>query len=229
MYALFTQHDEAYAPLSSLTWDQNKMIYAKRHGYATHVLTDKFVNGFQKIHMAKNILENNPNYKWIWWTGADSLITNMKIKIEDRVMDQYHFLISVDNNGLNADSLLIRNSPEGRAIIDDILSKEAECSQYWDSEQKALGYTLGVPLTHTWTTFGPITIGEKWRGKAKIVPQKYFNSYDYKFYGDLMPDHRDRLGVIGHWSYGDWLIHWPAITLYSRIDLANFYSQYIIS
>ena len=237
MYAIYTHHDSKYQELADITWHQNKLLYAERHGYATHVRTDNFrtanhegpMTGFEKIHMAKEILEEHPEYEWLWWTGTDSMITNMNIRIEDRIFNNYHFIVAVDINGINADSFLIRNSPEGHIVLNDILSKEQECNNNWDKEQLAMALILGLPGTSRtfWPPHGPITVTDKYRSIAKIVPQKYMNSYDYNLYREY-DDHRDRLGVNGNWSYGDWLMHWPGTNLQMRIALAKHYSQYIV-
>jgi len=61
----------------------------------------------------------------------------------------------------------------------------------------------------------------------KIVHQKTFNSYNY----EIMYNQ----GIIHHpppwegmWEHGDLLIHWPAMQLYRRLQLAEEYSQYVI-
>lgn len=226
---MFSQHDGKYAALGRLTWDQNKLIYAKKHGYATHLKTDAFKNGFDKMHMAKQILTDHPEYEWIWWTGCDSIITNMNIRIEDRIMNQYHFIVAVDVNGINADSILFRNSPEGREILDDILALEPECEKFWDTEQRAVCLALGVPIgaDPSWPPPGPITMNSKYADIAKIMPQKYMNSFNYQFYREYT-DQRDKSGVDGNWSYGDWLLHWPALSLEHRIQCFQHYCTYVI-
>lgn len=227
MYALFTQHNEKYKPLADLTWEQNKVIYAKKHGYAYH--HKPFTGAFDKIRFTKEILVENPNYKWIWWTGCDSMITNMEVRIEDRVLDQYHFLITVDVNGLNSDSYLVKNSPEGIALLDDILSKEEESMKFWDQDQRGICLALGLPYTAdpSWPQPGPIDVIEKYKNIVKILPQKYMNSYNYSFYREHV-DTRDKLGVNGEWSYGDWLIHWPALNLESRINCFMKYQPFVV-
>ncbi len=234
MYALFTQHNDKYQDLADLTWEQNKVIYAKKHGYDYHAKTDEFKTGFDKMYMAKDLLENNSHYEWLWWTGTDSMITNMNVRIEDRIMNQYHLIVSTDVNGLNADSFLIRNSPEGRAIVDDVLSLEQECLPYWDTEQRAFCIVLGIPFggipvdgNPGWPPPGIINMNSKYADIVKIVPQKYLNSYNYQFYREHI-DHRDKTGVDGNWSYGDWLIHWPALSKEHRIQCFNAYAPFVV-
>lgn len=241
MYALISHHDSKYKPLGDITWNQNKLIYAKRHGYAVHCKTDNFITGkdrspmtgFEKVYFAKEILESHPEYKWIWWTGTDSMITNMNVRIEDRIFNNYHFIIATDVNGINADSWLVKNSSQGHEFLDDVLSLESECLKFWDTEQRAMALTLGLPVTGEVAWMGQtkgdnITLSDKWTDIVKIVPQKYFNSYIYRFYGDQYPDQRDRLGVDGNWTYGDWLVHWPGTTLDMRLQAANEFQKVIV-
>lgn len=239
-YALFTHHTENYNKLSRLTWEENKVLYAKRHGYAYYAKTENWksqsanglMTGFEKLHMAKDILESHPEHEWIWWTGTDSMITNMHIRIEDKIDNDYHFMMSVDFNGLNADSLLIRNSAEGRQFIDEVLTLETTYVNVWDSEQRAIAILLGVPTSdHFWNPSSSLRLNENYSSVAKIVPQKYMNSYNFELYHPYYPhsrNNKDKLDYIGNWTKGDWLIHWPATNLDMRVQLANHYNQEIV-
>lgn len=232
MYALITLHDKNYQPLADLTWNENKVSYASMHGYAAHALTEGVDNlkeiGYQKIHLAKQILEEHPEYEWIWWTGTDTMITNMGTRIEDRINNNYHFIVSVDVNGINADSFLVRNTPEGRGFIDDILSVKDQAMSRWDTEQWAISHLLGFPGTGEpgWPFGDDLKITNQYKDVVKIMPQRYMNSFNYLLYH--YQDHRDRLGWDGNWQLGDWLIHWPATSLEYRIQLANFYKEHVI-
>lgn len=237
MYALITHHDAGYQRLADLTWDNNKVLYAKKHGYGYHARTDNFVtlnpngpmNGFEKIWIAKQVLEDHPEYEWIWWTGTDSIITNFSTRIEDRVNNAYHFIVCVDINGINADSLLIRNSPEGLAFLDEILAQEPNTINHWDTEQRAIANLLGWPGTGD-KGFPPpdqLTVPDKYKNIVKVMPQRYMNSFNYHLYPQYAVP-RDKLDFDGNWQLGDWLIHWPATPLDYRIELFNFYKEYII-
>ena len=39
-FALVTAHNEGYQPLADITWNQNKLLYAERHGYDAIAKTD---------------------------------------------------------------------------------------------------------------------------------------------------------------------------------------------
>jgi hypothetical protein len=232
MYALVGLHDANYQPLADLTWTQNKLEYAELHGYKTFCRTDNFIPnvgiGYQKIYFIKELLETHPDIEWFWWTGTDAMITNFGTRIQDRIDTQYHFIVAVDINGINADSFLVRNTPEGRGYMQNLLDLEEECSKHWDVEQRAMSLALGIPPTaQPWTE--DTEIDEKYVDVVKLVPQRYMNSFNYKLYGNAYPDHNnDRFGWDGNWQLGDWLIHWPATSLEQRIQLFNFYKEYII-
>ena len=231
MHAIISLNDEKYQPLSDITWNQNKLLYAQRHGYGAICKIDDLrpnTNiGYQKIYFIRDVMDEHPEYDWIWWTGTDSMITNFAARIEDRIDNDYHFIICVDVNGLNADSFLIRNTPEGRALIEDILSIEVEATEHWDAEQRAMAMIMGLPVTAApWPISNHVPINEKYESIVKVVPQRFMNSYNYQMYH--YSDHRDKLGIDGNWHPGDWLIHWPAASLEQRIQLSIFYMEHIV-
>ena len=232
MYALVELHTTNYQPLADATWIDNKLKYAELHGYNTFCRTDNFVPdvgvGYQKIYYIKELMETNPDIKWFWWTGTDTMITNFGTRIEDRIDNRYHAIFTVDVNGINADSFLIRNTPEGRKIIDSVLALEQESSKYWDVEQRAISTLLGFPGTSEagWPFGDDLKITNEYADTVKLVPQRYMNSFNYSLYH--YTDHRDKLGWDGNWQLGDWLIHWPATQLEYRLQLYQFYKEYII-
>jgi len=206
-FAIVSLNDRNYQPLASLTWDQNKVLYAEQHDYAYCCKNDGFYNvviGFEKMWFLRDMMETYSDLDWIWWTGCDTLITNMTIKLEDRVDNNYHFIIATDCNGINADSFLVRNSPEGRKYVDLIISKYEEYKDHVWAEQQAIIDSL-----------------EDNNDIIKIVPQRDLNAYDYGLYPDCQPI--DKNGNDGQWKVGDFLIHWPGRSLYERLHLAQFY------
>jgi hypothetical protein len=236
MYAMITHHDEKYKPLADLTWEQNKVAYAAEHGYAVYAKTEDFMssdgksatNGFEKIYLAREILDESPEVEWLWWTGTDSMVTNFSTKIEHRINNDYHFMICVDVNGINADSFLVRNTPEAKAFLDHVQSLESACSKFWDTEQRAISYALGFPGTSEqgWPFGDDLKVCEQYKNVVKLLPQRYMNGFNYQLYH--YTDHRDKLGVNGNWSFGDWLIHWPACSIDVRIQLYNHYKGQIV-
>jgi hypothetical protein len=201
-----------YQSLHDITWKQNKIKYAERHGYKAFCKTENFYNltiGFEKIWLIRDLFNENPELDWIWFTGCDTLVTNMTIKLEDIIDNDYHFIIATDCNGINADSFLIRNSSEGKAYIQMIMDKYDDYKNHSWAEQQVM-----------------IDTEEQYKDIIKLVPQRDINSYNCSLY-PLQPS-TDRFGNSGNWQPGDFHIHWPGTSLGHRIDLANYYLKQVI-
>jgi galactosyl transferase GMA12/MNN10 family len=209
MYAIATMHDATYQALADITFNQNKVPYCDRWGYKLYAKTDGFSEGkhiyFDKM---RHILEvmHDADLEWIWWLDGDAMITNWTIPLETYCDPEYHFVISVDRYNLNNGSFFIRNSQQGRNYIEHILSLE---SQYLD---------------HIWPDQQPmIDLIEQYQTITKIHSQRDFNSYDYDFY------HRDHgnthdwdlFGNNGNWQPGDFVMHYPGVTMQNKIVLAG--------
>jgi hypothetical protein len=211
-FAIVSLNDKNYQPLADLTWEQNKVKYAERHDYGYACKTDGFYNvviGFEKIWFMRDMLDAYPDIDWLWWTGTDTLITNMSVKLEDRVDNNYHFIIATDCNGINADSFFVRNTPEGRGYLDLIKSKYDQYKTHVWAEQQVI-----------------IDTAEANKDIIKFLPQKDINAYDYGLYPECVP--KDKFGNDGQWSKGDLLIHWPGTSLWQRLDLAKKYMGQIV-
>lgn len=210
--AIVSLNDINYQPLADLTWSQNKVEYAERHEYAYACKTEGFYGvgvGFEKIWFLRDMLTEYPDIEWLWWTGCDTLVTNMTTKLEDRVDNNYHFIIATDCNGINADSFFIRNSPEGRAYIDMIISRHMQYQSHVWAEQQCIIESL-----------------EEFKDIIKVVPQRDINAYDYGLYPECIP--LDKSGNDGQWKEGDLLIHWPGTSLPKRLELARHYMSKVV-
>jgi hypothetical protein len=157
------------------------------------------------------------------------MITNFGTRIEDRIFSSHHFIISVDVNGINDDSFLVRNSPEGRAFLDAILERQEEGLRFWDGGQRIINYLCGFPGTGEpgWPHGDALKVCDQYKDVVKIMPQRYMNSFNYLLYPQYQPPN-DKFDRDGNWVLGDWLIHWPAVGTDGRIQLANFYKEHIV-
>jgi hypothetical protein len=211
--AIISYHDASYQPLADITWDQNKIPYCEQHGYHCEFEPLEGLNHIgqlQKVRFINRMLNDPAGYEWIWWTGCDLMITNFSVKIEDKIDENYHMVIATDCNGINADSILIKNSEEGRAywkMVSDLLPSR---SHDWEGEQGI------IKLTYP-----------NHRKGIKVVPQRDINSYDYNVYGGHYKPF-DHLGTNGQWQKGDWVIQWPGVGLDARLKLAEHYTKQII-
>ena len=161
--------------------------------------------------MKKN-LESLTSNDWLWWTGADLMVTNWTIKLEDIVDTNYHFIVASDFNGINADSFLIRGSDEGKSYL-AMIANTLINYENWEGEQGIMKDTY-----------------EQYKNTVvKLVPQKLMNSYNYAVYRGRYPEPLiDKLGTVGDWSIGDFVIQWPATDLNFRLRAFDYYSNLIL-
>lgn len=189
-----------------------------RHGYASHNKTQGFMGveiGYEKIFLLRDLMQEHPEYSWIWWTGCDTLITNHTIKIEDRIDDNYDFIVSQDFNHINVDSFLIRNSVWGRWFIQNLL----------DTKER---YTAWHKTAFWYEQSAIIDMQPVFPNNMKLVPQRDMNSYEYQYFPDSQGKTTDCAGNDGNWQPGDWLCHWPARDMELRIERARFLLDQVV-
>lgn len=223
MIILATMHDNNYAELATETWENNKVKYAIKHGYAYVAKTEDFYGfppGFEKVQFLIDLLDSYPDAEWIWWTGTDSMITNFETKIEDKVTFDDpniapHVIMSSDFNfDINCDSILVKNTEQARAWLQEIMDLMPKYADHQFKEQQAM-----------------LDIMESWDPWILIMPQYYMNSYEYKMYEVAPWNYKDALDVNGHrgqWEPGDWLVHWPGTQPQERLKLVEIYKDRII-
>lgn len=216
-FAVCSIYDESYAELGDVTIGSNAKKYCDLHGYDLIVRKDNFVLpknqiGYEKVHLILETLATN-KYEWIYWRGADTMITNLDIELRDLVSVYDFFIIGCDVHNLNADSFFIRNCKKSIQFFTEVLDNR---HNYVDEQQ-------AFHMLHAKYQFN-------------VVPQKYLNSYDYSLYLSTEPFNvngpqqecapgLDIFGQSGQWTPGDFLIHWPGISLTKRIELAKKLSQ----
>ena len=208
-FALVTAHNAAYQPLADITWEQNKRLYAERHGYDAIALTAfnypiKF-SSFERTELVIDLLRSD-KYEWIHACGCDTMITNFNIKLEDLIDNEYDFIIATDCFNINNDSFLARATPTTIEWLKHVVDVREQYADAKWLDQSAMIDSIEMMST-----------------KIKIVPQRFLNSYNYDLYPGSDPHiyKKDLLGNDGQWAPGDFLIHWPGISLYQRIQLAN--------
>mgnify|MGYP003332595213 FL=1 len=208
--AIVSLFNERHVNLAEITWN-NKLNYAKKHGYSAFAKTDNFST--EQVHFDKfvHILDIMKRYAfldWIWWLDNDAMITNFDIKVADLVDPEYHIIMPTDIAALNTGSFIVRNSPQVREWLEFLLSKKTEYKNdtKWFEQQAVIDFY------------------PKFQHLFKIVPQQWLNSYDYKMYN---VESIDLLGQDGQWYPGDFVIHWPGLPNESRIQLAQQTQQFV--
>jgi hypothetical protein len=207
MYAVASLHDANYKDLAALT-DAPKQQYCDLHGYKFFVLNEmKYspITGFNKIHYTLELFKLYPDISWLLFSECDAMITNFDVQIEDRIDDDYHFIVPVDRLNINSGNFLVRNSEQGREYLQMIIdSEEAYKNVEW-AEQQVIIDTI-----------------DQYSSIVKIVPQKYMNSYEPEIY-DYCDARFDVLGNSGAWEPGDWIVHWPGTHKPTRISRASYH------
>jgi hypothetical protein len=217
MYAIASFNDAKFQPLADIT-DAVKREYCERHGYSYFVKTDVAFTpdiGFEKIRMVLDLFDKHPDIEWLLFCESDAIVSNFNIKIEDRIDNRYHFIVATDINDINAGVFLARNSSEGRKYLNYILKQRPKYQDNWQAEQGVIQDTF-----------------DGWRHAVRVVPQRTMNSFQYQFYryGDHRdrPPHRDIMGNDGNWQQGDWILHWPGMSLENRLQVSKQMIPYIV-
>jgi hypothetical protein len=211
-YAIVSIHTPNFKELSDVTWP-NKVEYANRHSYKSQAKTDGFLlehASGEKIPFIREYLKANPDVEWVWWLDTDTLITNYTKKIEEFLDNDYHFIITTDNNGINAGSFFVRNSPESLAYLDYMLEQYPTFKEQhgFFAEQECMVATYKMP---------------EWQPLIKIIPQKLINAYD------VWPNTWIDFSTFASWEPGDFVVHWPGSTMETRLTRhIPFYRDKII-
>jgi hypothetical protein len=208
-FAYATIHDHNYKALSDITWEQNRKLYCERWGYTPFVKTDNFNPdikiGFERCFLIKEIMDKN-EHDFIFWSGTDTAITNFTIPLDQHIYNGYSITVAPDFNGINNDSMLIRNDKNGKDFIDLMIQLMPEYMDHPFCEQ-------GILMEKY----------QEYQHVIKLVPQKFMNSYHMPLYCPHKgaKDFNDAFGFNGNWTPGDFLLHCPDQTMDVRISLFN--------
>ena len=115
---------------------------------------------------------------------------------------------------MQADSFLVRGSPEGSAYLRDIIAQyELYKHHVWVENQTM------------------IDLRDKHAAITYMVPQWKLNAIDVSRWHSGHPVYRENLdcyGNRGQWQPGDFIIHWPAASLEERLQWLNEYTPKIV-
>ena len=198
--------------LAALTMP-NKLEYCGIHHYVfqTGELGGEGINidgqyTFRRMGFVLDRLKNGEwdGYDWIWVCGLDVLVTNMKIKLESIVDDDFgliHICDALDPCLACMDSYLV--SRKAIPLLEAVMSHR----------NNPIGGLLEQSTTYE------LVKEERFKGIRKLLPQRVMNSYQYNApnftpYGHCGPNWSkgiDALGQSGEWEPGDFVIHVGAI------------------
>lgn len=181
----------------------SKLNYCKKNGYDFYVL-DKNLDitrplPWSKIVIIKKLLAE---YKYVFWSDADSLIMNHEIRIENLIddIDDHDLHICLDNvsNVINSGQFLLKKSKKSFDFLDDVYNCEYAIHHHW-WENKAIIDLLG---TENYSKF------------AKIYDQRRFNSF-----GNIELQNNPSI----FYQKGDFIIHFPSV---KGLELQKLMYQY---
>ena len=185
---------------------ENKRAYCQQHGYDFIYCEDSLDTSrhpaWSKILLILKAFEN-PNYKWVVWLDADTLIMNQDIPLEDLVDEKYNLVIAKDFNGINSGVIFMRNCEWSDQFLTQAYT-HTEFLSHPCFEQLAISVELEKP---------------EFDQHAKIVPQRLFNSYPIESVSRLNSTYQP----------GDFLIHFARHREGSLVNLFNKYSQLVLN
>jgi hypothetical protein len=191
--------------LTHYTTDWNKIAeitlpvlkeYSERHGYklsAMEILPINKYNGIPKLSMVLSLLEDGDIALVL---DADTMITNMNIKIEDFTQTGKEFYFS---EGMNCGVFIVKKTKFSeyiiQAAIDSIASGVYHCEQ--DAFETIIGPTRN---DH----------------HVEIVKHPCFNSYLSELYPEVPQPVTEQQG---QWKIGSYILHLPALSIDKRVGI----------
>lgn len=212
-YAIVSVSNISFDEMSNST-EANKKKYAEKHGYQLFIKKENLHTDnriyFDKHRFLLEVLDANPNIKWVWWLDCDAVITNMKIRFEMYCDDSYWFVASEDHNDINNGSCFLKNCEESKKLLKEMLAKEFDY--------------LYTPPYDNLALIDICKKNPELRKGFKIHRQKDFNSY---FNLGCEKTRVDGTGELSHWEPDDFVIHFAGYPNDVRIPLINFMKWFI--
>lgn len=163
----------------------NKKEYCKEHGYDFFYVTETLDSSrdipWSKIPLAQKVL---PQYDWVFWSDADSLIMNPAIKLEELIDERYFLIICKQSDGktINSGEFLIKNTPLSFDFLKEVYKPEYKNLGFW--EQGAVNKVLEK---------------ENYSKKTLFLHQRAMNS----IWGELWGETTRHV----HYHTGDFILH----------------------
>jgi hypothetical protein len=176
-----------------------RLEYCIRHGYAMVCLSCDYhaahTEGTEAVlHLLKR-------YDLVWALGADCLITNHTLRIEDVAQLGPHMSICEEGLGdhalVNGDSIVWRSTPGSVSLLDEILVAEPEWRRMTFTIQDWL-------MAHR----------ERLADRMTILPKRTCNSVHY--------------GEVNHWHPGDFVYHPCGAAVEERIAALQYMQEHVV-
>lgn len=207
MIKVLTHYTPSWKDLAEITIPISE-LYCSKHGYSINAYECspyQHYNGKEKL---RHILEGLNDNDIALVMDADSIITNLTIKIESFIDNKHDFYISNHLGKCNAGVFIIRLTKWSRKFIDYLLEnigkEKVYCEQ--DAIQKYQSENPNNP-------------------KIKILTHPSINSFNYNLY----PEHPDITEESqGMWNKGNFILHLPGVGITERKKILTNIKEQII-
>lgn len=188
---------------------ENKRAYCEQHGYDFICFEEQLDSSrpipWSKIKALQKVMEN-PQYKWVFWTDADSLIMNQAICLEDLIDEKYHFILAKDRYEINTGEFLLKNCEWSRQLLNNVYDHTECINDRWWEQQAFINELASHP--------------EHW-DEIKIIPQRMLNSYYFEEFADTL---------CSVYQKGDFIIHFASVhDLRQLRGLMQKYSEEVVN
>ena len=186
---LLTAATAEYKPLADLVLP-NKKEYCSRYNVDLLVRTHtRYLMDLTKAERTSMTIEALSGCDWLWFMGMDILITNMTVDVRTMIVSFGDNVIAIghDANGINNDSVFFKNDPRTFAFLER--TKELQVKREVDQDQNA--------MKRAFQDMPELPVSH--------VSHKLFNAYP------MAPMHP------GAWAKGDFVAHFPSMSLGERV------------
>jgi hypothetical protein len=122
---------DLFNDLAELTWHQNKVHYAARHGYKARYYKHP-IHGLEgdiawnRVEIWLDTLEKIPGGDWMFWTGCDAVISNPRLKLERFIETEKDFIFILDplSQVVFADCFMLRACDPCRDMLKALLNSK---------------------------------------------------------------------------------------------------------
>jgi hypothetical protein len=209
MITILSAYDQNYKSLMDIS-KTTIINYAKKYNYNFNFI--EIPNNYErpspwyKIELLKKYFQKDPDNEseYILWIDCDAIILNTNFDLLSCVKTNKFLYISKDVNAINSGVMLIKKNKYMYDFLTEVWNKTEFIDHIW-WENAAIIYLIE-------TNFNNIN------AHIEYLPQKYFNSYDYKYYGY---DHNHQ----GHVCEESFIFHTPGLPKTIRLELMKYYMK----
>lgn len=195
--ALLTAYDQRQRDIAAIS-SPSKAAYCKLHGYDFIEETGGFPTDRPAVWAKIAFLQKHlPNYDWVFWSDADSLIMDSNRPLEafcDPKADMVicHEDLGVGVYNINAGQMLFRSSEWSREFLEDVWGQTWALNDA-HQEQRAIIHLL---------------FSEDLSDHVHIVAQRTFNCY------------------LNNYTPGDFLLHFADMPNEKRLAAMRYWAQF---